>query len=291
MPMKKIPKFAATFLILLCAPECLPAQQKSISGADPNLSAASSGGLSAIPPLPTGKSTILGGSIRSVDPVLDRFTLNIVGEKPLRILFDERTQVFMDGKKMPLRDLRPAEHASVQTTLDGTSVFAISIHILSHLQQGAYTGEVASYNPSTGDLEMVSGMGGGQVRMRVPADTKFSRKGQGSFTSIAASAADLQKGSLVSIEFAPDGKGMATATEITLLATPGSQFVFSGNVISLDLHSGNMVLLDPRTNQSYQIEFAADRISALQNVHRGQQVRVTAEYNGAHYLAQQVAPY
>ena len=69
---------------------------------------------STMPPLPRGKSTILGGAIRDVDPVLDRFTLRIVGEKPIRILFDERTQVFLDGKKIPLRELRPSSHASVE---------------------------------------------------------------------------------------------------------------------------------------------------------------------------------
>lgn len=289
--MRRISEVAVLFLIFLGAHEYVHAQQKSIPTADPDLSAASSGNVSVIPPLPAGKSTILGGSIRNVDPVLDRFTLNIVGEKPLRILFDERTQIFLDGKKLSLRDLRPAEHASVQTTLDGTSVFAISIHILSQLQQGDYTGEVASYNAGTGDLELVSGPGGAQIRVHISADTKFARKGQASFTSAPASVADLQRGSLVAIQFAPDGKGLAAATEITLLATPGSQFIFSGNLISLDVRAGNMVLLDPRNNQTYQITFAPGSISSLEDVHRGQRLRVTAQYNGTQYLAQDVTPY
>ena len=105
--------------------------KEKTSAVDPDLAASNaSHNLSAIPPLPAGKSTILGGAIRDVDPVLDRFTLRIVGEKPLKILFDERTQVFVDGKKTPLRDLHASEHASIQTTLDGTSIFAISVHIL-----------------------------------------------------------------------------------------------------------------------------------------------------------------
>jgi hypothetical protein len=288
--MNKIYGLVAIVSLLACMGNYANGQQKSIPGAAPDLNAAS-GDVSASPPLPTGRSTILGGSIRNVDPVLDRFTLNIVGDKPLRIVFDERTQLFLDGKKISLRDLRPAEHASVQTTLDGTAVFAISIHILSQLSEGDYTGEVASYNPGTGDLELVSGAGGQAIRVRISSDTTIARKGQGSFTAGPASVADLQKGSLVSIQFAPDGKGRGTATEITLLATPGSQFVFSGNVIALDAHSGTMVLLDPRNNQRYQIAFSPATLSSLQNIHSGQRIRVTAQYNGTQYMAQDVTPY
>jgi len=289
--MKRTFQLAIPLLIFGCAHPYAHGQQKSLPGGDPDLNAASSAAVASIPPLPQGRSTILGGSIRNVDPVLDRFTLNIVGEKPMRILFDERTQLFLDGKKMSLRDLHPAEHASVQTTLDGTSVFAISIHILSQLQEGDYTGEVASYNAGTGDLELVSGAGGDPIRVHVSSDTTFARKGQSGFTSAPASVADLERGSLVSIQFAPDGKGRGTATEITFLATPGAQFVFSGNAIALDTHTGIMVLLDPRNNQSYQIAFAPGTISSLQDIHSGQRVRVTAEYNGTQYLAQSVTPY
>lgn len=263
------------------------AQQKDLPTADKDVTA---GSLSAIAPLPRGTSTILGGTIRDVDPVLDAFTLKIMGEKPLKILYDERTQIFVDGKKIPLRDLHAAEHASVQTVLDGTSVFAISVHILSQLQQGDYRGEVTSYNPATGDLEVVSGRGGTPVRLHVSSGTRFSRTGQSGFTNQSASADDLQRGSLVSIQFEPDGKGHASAVGITFLATPGSQFVFIGNVVALDLHGGTMILLDPRDNQTYQIAFSAN-LPGIQNVHSGQHVQISAQYDGARYLAQNVTAY
>jgi hypothetical protein len=246
---------------------------------------------SAIPALPRGKSTILGGAIRDVDPVLDRFTLGMFGEKPMKILFDERTQVFVDGKRISLRDLRPSEHASIQTILDGTSVFAISVHILSQAQRGDYRGEVLSYNQTTGDLELIGGQGGEPIRVTVSSDTKFSRKGQGSFSSTQSGPSDLQRGALVSIQFEPDGKGRGDATDITLLATPGSQFVFTGNLIALDMHAGSMVVVDPRDDQSYQIEFNSSTMSTFPNVHTGQRVRVAAEYDGSHYVAHDVAAY
>jgi len=245
--------------------------------------------VTTIPPLPKGTSTILGGSIRNIDPVLDRFTLHIAGEKPMRILYDQRTEVFIDGKRISLNQLRPAEHASVQTTLDGTSVFAISVHILSQLQQGDYSGQVVSYDPSTGDLELVGERGGDAIRLRVSSSTTFERKGQGSSTGTAAGPGDLQPGSLVSLQFDPDGKGRGSATRITVLATPGSKFVFSGNLVALDAQSGRMTVLDPRNDQTYEIQFAPGSLSSIQNIHPGQHVRVTTEYDGTRYLAQEVA--
>src|ERR1035437_1775166 len=61
--------------------------------------------LAALPPPPRGRSTVEGGTIRSVDPVRDQLTLNVYGTKPMKILFDERTQVYRDGVKTPLSDL------------------------------------------------------------------------------------------------------------------------------------------------------------------------------------------
>ena len=269
------------------------AQSTQLGAADPDISTATppSGDLSAIPPIPRGESTILGGAIRNVDPVLDRFTLRIVGEKPLRILFDERTQVFLDGKKIPLRDLRPSEHASVQTTLDGTSVFAISVHILSQLQEGAYQGEVVNYDPTTGNLDLVTGRGGEPIHVKVSSETRFDRKGQKSFASDQTGASDLRPGTLVSLQFEPDGRGRADATQITFLATPGSQFVFGGNLIALNMHTGTMVLLDPTNEQTYQISFNPVSLSNIQRIHAGQRVRVATEYDGTRYVARDITLY
>ena len=290
--MKRVSAFALVSLFVLASSGRLCSQAAGTIAIESDLSAANThDDVSAIPPLPRGKSTILGGAIHDVDPVLDRFTLRIVGEKPIRILFDERTQVFVDGKKIPLRDLRPANHASVQTTLDGTSVFALSVHILSQLHSGAYTGEVLSFSPSTGDLELAGGHGGEPIRFKVTSDATFARKGQAGFTASQSGPTDLQKGTLVSIEFEPDGKGRGTITKLTVLATPGSNFVFSGNLIGLDMHNGTLVLLDPTNNQSYQIDFNSTSLASMPNVRPGQRVRVAAEYDGNHYLAHNVTAY
>ncbi len=288
--MRRSYKFALVSLFVFGYGELHP-QVANVIAAGTDVNAVSAHDISAIPPLPRGKSTILGGAIRDVDPVLDRFTLGIAGEKPMKILFDERTQVFLDGQRIPLSDLRPSMHASVQTTLDGTSVFALSIHILSRLQQGDYSGDVVYYDSSTGDLQLASGPGGAPLHFKIASDARYARKGQGSFIATQSGPSDLQKGALVSLQFQPDGKGHATVTEVTVLATPGSQFVFTGDLIALDMHVGSMVLLDPRNNQTYQINFSAATLPSMPNIHPGQRVRIAAEYDGTRYLAHSVSAY
>jgi hypothetical protein len=286
--MKRIPEVAlvgAVALLLTGRAVAQTSQQATAADLPP---ASHLKPVAVVPPLPGGTSTILGGSIRDIDPVLDRFTLHIAGEKPLKILYDERTQLFIDGKRIPLRQLHPAEHASVQTTLDGISVFAISVHILSQLQQGDYSGQVLSYDPISGNLDLVGARGGDPIRLRVSSNTTFERKGQGSATATPAGPGDLQRGSLVSLQFDPDGKGRGSATRITVLATPGSTFVFSGNLIALETHTGKMTVLDPRNEQTYEIEFNPASLSSIQSIHPGQHVRVSAEYDGTRYLAENV---
>jgi hypothetical protein len=287
--MKRIPEFALLGAVAFSLSAARAAAQQ-VASADPDPAPTTHlKPLTTIPALPKGTSTILGGSIRDIDPVLDRFTLHIVGEKPMRILYDERTQLFVDGKRISLNQLRPAQHASVQTTLDGTAVFAISVHILSQLQQGDFSGQVQSYDPASGDLQIVGDRGGDPMRLRVSSNTMFERKGQGSSSTTPAGPGDLQPGSLVSLQFDPDGKGRGSATRITVLATPGSKFVFTGNLVSLDTHTGMMMVLDPRNDETYQIQFAPGSLTSLQNIHPGQHVRVTAEYDGTRYLADNVA--
>ena len=102
-----------------------------------------------LPAMPRGRSTVIGGSIRNVDGVRDQLTLNIFGGRSMKVLYDARTQVYRDGQKVALRDLRTGEHVSVETMLDGTTVFARSIHMLSKMPEGESQGQVVSYDPRT----------------------------------------------------------------------------------------------------------------------------------------------
>jgi len=241
-----------------------------------------------IPPAPNGKSTIFGGEIQDLDPVRDQLTLKVYGERPMKILFDERTEIYRDGAKVHLRDLHPEEHASVQTTLDGTKLFAVSIHMLSHSQEGAYEGRVFRFDPGTGELTVASGESRETIKLFVPKDAAFVRKGENAFSSQGAGPSDLVSGSLVAVQFRAGRNGDAVATHVEILAVPGSSFVFSGNLSSLDLHAGVLILVDPRDNRSYQVSFSPQSLPASHSIHLEQSVRVVADYDGTHYVAKEI---
>jgi hypothetical protein len=243
--------------------------------------------LPPLPSIPAGKSTVVGGAIHDVDPVRDQLILSVSGGKQrMKILFDERTQVYRDGVRTALRDLRPKDHASIETVLDGTNVFAISIHTLTETPEGECQGQVMNYNPSTGDMIVSDGLSREPIKLRVLAATILASDAQTrSSFSTPSTAASITKGTLVSVRFRSGNNGQGIADRVTILATPGSTFVFDGNVTFLDLHAKLFVIVDPRDDRSYKIFFDPARFPISKSLQEGIHVSVNASFDGTKYVA------
>jgi hypothetical protein len=239
--------------------------------------------------MPKGKSTVIGGTIASVDPVTDELVLKVFGGKRMRVYFDQRTQVYRDGAKTSLRDLHENEHASVETMLDGTTVFARSIHMLSQSPEGECQGQVVSYDPGTGTLTLSEALSREAIRLRVPPGTAIAREGQGASPGARSGASALTQGALIRATFQPDNKGQGVASKIAILAVPGDQLTFSGNISFLDLRTHQFVVVDDGNNQDYKISFDPDAFPASHDLHEGVHVKVTAEFDGSHYVAREIA--
>jgi hypothetical protein len=246
------------------------------------------GDLPGLPSVPDGRTTIIGGAIRNLDQLRDQFSLDIYRQRPMKIWFDERTQVFRDGVKIPLRDLRPEDHASVQTVLDGSNVFAVSIHILSQSPDGECRGRVMNFNPQTGVLEVSGAPSPDPIKLFVPGDASIVREGQTAFTSQSSGRNDLVAGTLISATFKPAPGGRDVASRITVLAVPGSSFLFAGTVSYLDLAMGVLDVADPRDGKSYEVHFASAHIPAAGNIHLGESITVKAYYDGSRYQAAEI---
>jgi hypothetical protein len=52
-----------------------------------------------------------------------------------------------------------------------------------------------------------------------------------------------------------------------------------------------MTLLDPRDDQDYSIAFSPGSMQGLHEIQVGQQLRVSAQYDGTRYLAREITPY
>jgi hypothetical protein len=248
--------------------------------------------LPPLPKTPLGKTTVVGGIIRNVDPVRDQLTLGIYGGgKPMKILFDERTQFFRDGVKTPLDDMRPEDHASVETILDGDDVFAVSVHMLSRSPQGECEGQVLAFDPRNGEVTVRNTLSGEPIKLRVEPRTTIARLGQPAFASTVTGTSDLMRGALITVKFEGDNKGGGVADAIAILATPGSGFYFSGNVTYLDLHAGLMALTDPRDEKSYSVAFDPARFPLSHGLHEGSRISVTASFDGKRYVASKLDIY
>jgi hypothetical protein len=271
--------------IVIVQPSRVHAQAETPNTQSALKSASSAIAMPALPPPTREKSTVIGGEIKSVDPIRDQMMLKIVGRRPVKILFDERTQIFRDGNRIALRDLGPAAHASIQTVLDGTNIYAFSVHLLSESPEGEYQGRVLSYNPNTSELAISSSIFRDPVKLIVPIDTPVVRVGQPAFTRGQRGVSDLVKGTLIAVNFQPDNKGRSVVKQISVWAIPGSEFTFNGALSALDTGAGLLAVDDPLDQKTYQIVFKSGMIPAASNLHTGDHVIITANFDGTHYVA------
>jgi hypothetical protein len=248
-----------------------------------------SGNLPALPSAPPGKSTIVGGEIRNVDQVLDQFTLKVPGQRSTKILFDARTKVYRDGTRISLRDLASNDYASVETVLNGTAVFALSVHILSRSPEGEIQGQVRKYDPASRELTVNAASSVDPIKLLVSRDVAIVRGSQAASSSSVFEPSDLAKGSVVSVKFKSEKDGRGVATRIVIQAAAGSASVFTGDISSLDMHSGLLVLIDPRDEKGYQLFFDSTRFPKSQDLHQGDHVSVTANFDGERYVATDIA--
>lgn len=255
--------------------------------ADPDLAAATSlpSYLPPMPAAPDGKSTVIGGVIRDVDPLKDAMSLKVYGGHPMNILFDQRTKVYLNGVQAPLSELHPQEHASVETVLDGDDIFALSVHMLTHAPGGETRGQVMGFDPRDGDLTLRNELTGQAIHVRIPPNTPIERVGQSDFSSSSPGASDLMHGALLSIQFQADNQGGAVASKVAILATPGAVFQFAGDVTWFDMHANQMAIRDSQDGKNYTIAFDPARFPQTHTLHVGSHVVLSASFNGRQYVA------
>jgi len=240
---------------------------------------------STLPPQPKGKTTLLGGMIHTVDHVRDRLVLDVFGGGKIAVLFDERTHVYQGQEKGSLDDLREGQRAYVDTALDGTDVFARNIRVLG-APAGEARGQVVDYDAGKRELLLRDTLSPRPVKMHLLAGATITRAGQ------PATSADLQPGALVNISFVSGTEKQAgrqaRVSSVSILATPGSTFSFSGRVTFLDLRRGMLVIVDPRDNRSYEVYLDPNDRNLSQKLQEGADVMVEARFDGTHYEARSV---
>ena len=254
-----------------------------------------------LPPQPKGKTTLMGGTIRTVDNVRDRIVLDVFGGGKIAVLFDDRTHVFRGEERGTLDDLQQGMRAYVDTTLDGKDVFARNIRVIAS-PTGQGSGQIVDFDAGKRELILRDTLSPRPVKMHLAAGATIIRGDE------PASPADLQPGTLVTISFVAggeqrrnerhsndgrsgnrqSGERQPLVSQVSILASPGATFAFSGRVSFLDLNRGLVVIVDPRDNRSYEVYVDANDREIAGRIQEGADIMVEAKFDGNHYEAKSV---
>ncbi len=236
-----------------------------------------------LPPAPGGQASLVGGTIRHLDPVRDKLTIQVFGGGSSAMLFDERTRVYVNDKAGSLQDLTEGQRVYAETVLDKADIFARSIHISTQAASGQSSGQIVDFDSKHGLLVVRGGLLPQPMRLRVDSDTSV-RNGDR-----AVNLAELRQGTLVSVGFLSADGREPIARQISILAQPGTAFVFPGRVAYLDLHTHLLVVVDPRNNRNYEVYCDPATVTVPAGLREGASVTVTANFDGTHYSATSIA--
>jgi hypothetical protein len=237
-----------------------------------------------LPPLPNDpRVSVIGGKVISVDRIMDRIELQPFGGKKTEIAFDVRTQVSRDGIKIASKEIHPGDRVYADTLLDKERrVFAKSIRVVTKLRDtDRGHGQVIAYDAASGKLTMRDELVSQPLSLHLTRDTVIRKN------DAPGSIADLQPGALIAVSFTPGGEGQVQ--ELSVLAVPGSSFIFAGPVTHLDLSNHLLVVSNKTDGKSYDIDYDPARAGALKDVREGADVTVNAEFDGKRYVAQNVS--
>jgi hypothetical protein len=232
-----------------------------------------------LPPLKPKQVTLIGGVVISMDEVMNRMVLQPFGTKQkLRVHFDTRTRFYLEGKEITEREVKLGQRVYLDSMLNGDRVFAKSIWIRTSAESGVGRGQIMDFDPGHKVVTVLDELSNQPIRMQLTPTTTV-RKG-----SQQGSESDLVQGALVSIEFGAQRELRA----ITVLAIPGTTFVFAGRVTYVDL-SQKLIAIDNQSDaKKYDVFVEAIAPSVLRQVHEGQEISVSAVFDGERYSARRL---
>lgn len=235
------------------------------------------------PPLPHNRVTLMGGTVTNVNEIQNRITVKPFGGKQrLRLDFDMRTHIFLDGQAGSGRDLKVGERVYLDTMLNGSQVFAKSIWIRSGFGNGNARGQILDYDDRANILTLRDEIASQPVHFHLDSATVIHNGNQ------TGSLANLKPGSLVEVSF-DSGQGRSgVIRELSLLATPGSSFTFLGTVTYIDLPQKLISVANQNDGKNYDIYVESLPPSILQSLHEGSEAAVSALFDGRRYLARKV---
>jgi len=231
-----------------------------------------------LPALPPAKASLIGGTIQKVDRIRDQLTVQVFGGGKMKVAFDPRTHIYQGSTQASAPDLRPGDRVYVDTILDGGTIFARNIRLAKAAAGGKSEGVVMSYRADKNELIVRDLLSPDPVKLRLTSNTQVTQDGRAAFAS------QLVPGTLVDVSFAAQ-KNDRDAQQVSILAVPGSDFTFAGQITGLDLRIGLLVLTSVTDHKTYEIYLDPSVITFDERLRPGAEVTTVAEFDGSRYVA------
>ncbi len=241
-------------------------------------------GFPDLPPLPTSPASLIGGTVRKVDPIHDRMVVRAFGGRDIAIDFDVRTHVLRGAASVQMREVRPGTRVYADTILKDGRIFAKTLRLEASSVLGETRGQVLSYDAGRGLLKVRDIISAQPLSLRLTARTDIRSGDQ------AARASDLVSGTLVQISFQGVSDGPSVAEKINVMARPGSTCVFAGKIAVVDLRDLHLTLFEKSSENTFEVGLHSLPASERFSLKPGADVIVHAQFDGKQYEAREIEP-
>lgn len=237
-----------------------------------------------LPTLPKTQVSLIGGIVTRLDPVRDRMTLRVFGGRDVTISFDVRTCVTQGETLASMRDVRPGMRVYADTILNDGRVFAKAVRVSTIAPLGETQGQITGYEADRRILRVRDAISSRDFDLQITGNTDIRSNGQ------AVPVGELRSGALVKVVFKSGLEGANLAEKIAVLAQPGGTFTFSGRILSIDLRNGYMTLVEPDSQNTFEVGLDSIPMAARNQLKESAEVTVRARFDGSKYQAESVEP-
>jgi hypothetical protein len=234
----------------------------------------------SVPPVPKKKVTLIGGTVREIDPIRNRMVVSVYGGKTMDVIFDDRTQVTRNGADLSYMAIRKGDPVYLDTQLYQRKIYAKQIQVITKVDAADVSGQVVRFDPKTRVLELRDSLSARPFTFTLDPNAAVTSNG-----GKAESISEVRPGALVTAHFEPGQAGRRTIRDLSVLASPGEEFTLYGQVNHVDLRSGILAVQNKSDERAYEVRFDPAQFKADDLV-RGSEVSVTAKFDGQDYVAQ-----
>lgn len=231
-------------------------------------------------PLEPSKLSLIGGTVKAIDQIRDRMSVQVYDAKTMNVKFDQRTHFYRDGKETTQMGVKKGDRVYLDTQLFEGKVYAKNIHVESSSSAADASGQIMSFDRKRGEMVVRDNLAGTTVRFRVTPDTRIKSG------DMAGTQSSLRPGALIAVRFSPRSHG-ATADEVSIIAEPGASFTYFGRVTHLDVRTGQLDIENRADGKIYEVHFDPST-GVPENLLVGSTVTVLARFEGDAYTAQHI---